>query len=184
MQAGVGAIMCSYNRVSGTYACENADELIGTLRDAWNFDGMVMSDWGALHSTVKAARSPGWTWRCPASPTRATPAPIDELFGLVLQQPSSRPPCSPAAVTDADARTAWSRHILTAMFRIGLFDHPTPDPATVQGHRRQHPGAPGAVRPDRRAGHRAAQERRRRAAAVQPAACGRSPSSATPRRTR
>ena len=38
-------------------------------------------------------------------------------------------------------------HILTAMFRIGLFDHPTPDPATRQGHERQHPGAPRAVRP-------------------------------------
>ena len=55
-QAGAGAIMCSYNRVNGTYACENADELTDTLRDAWKFDGMVMSDWGALHSTVKAAR--------------------------------------------------------------------------------------------------------------------------------
>ena len=57
VDAGVGAVMCSYNRVNGTYACENAEELTDTLRDAWNFDGLVMSDWGALHSTVMAARS-------------------------------------------------------------------------------------------------------------------------------
>src|SRR5690349_16842309 len=52
-QAGVGAVMCSYNRVNGTYACENGEELTDVLRDAWRFDGMVMSDWGGLHSTVK-----------------------------------------------------------------------------------------------------------------------------------
>ena len=51
-QAGVGAVMCSYNRIGGTYACENGDELTGVLREAWNFDGFVMSDWGALHSTA------------------------------------------------------------------------------------------------------------------------------------
>src|SRR3954464_15495502 len=50
-QGRTGAIMCSYNRVNGTYACENAQNLTDTLRDAWRFDGFVMSDWGALHST-------------------------------------------------------------------------------------------------------------------------------------
>src|SRR6478752_8229 len=45
VQAGVGAVMCSYNRVNGTYACENATELTDVLRKAWHFDGLVMSDW-------------------------------------------------------------------------------------------------------------------------------------------
>jgi len=56
-QADVGAVMCSYNRVNGAYACENAETLTETLRDAWRFDGLVMSDWGALHSTVQAANA-------------------------------------------------------------------------------------------------------------------------------
>ena len=58
VQAGVGAIMCSYNRVGGTYACANADELIGTLRDAWSFDGMVIArpgDGGKVRCHRRAA---------------------------------------------------------------------------------------------------------------------------------
>jgi len=31
----------TYNRINGTYACENGQELTGTLRDAWHFDGLV-----------------------------------------------------------------------------------------------------------------------------------------------
>ncbi|WP_284035689.1 glycoside hydrolase family 3 C-terminal domain-containing protein [Neobacillus sp. 114] len=50
----VGSIMCSYNRVSGTYACEN-DYLLNTvLRDQWGFKGYVQSDFGATHSTAPA----------------------------------------------------------------------------------------------------------------------------------
>src|SRR5947209_13988582 len=48
-QGGAGAVMCSYNRINGTYGCDNAEELTDVLRDAWHFDGMVMSDWGAMH---------------------------------------------------------------------------------------------------------------------------------------
>lgn len=51
-----GAVMCGYNRVNTVYACENAD-LLGVLKRDWNFPGFVMSDWGATHSTVAAARA-------------------------------------------------------------------------------------------------------------------------------
>jgi hypothetical protein len=63
--------MCSYNRIGGTYACENGDELTGVLREAWNFDGFVMSDWGALHSTPPPP-TPAWTWRCQGPAVRPT----------------------------------------------------------------------------------------------------------------
>jgi beta-glucosidase len=78
--AGVGAVMCSYNRVGGTYACENANELTGTLRDAWKFDGMVMPDWGAVHSTVKSAKS-GLDREMPGAADDNNLGPSDQIFG-------------------------------------------------------------------------------------------------------
>ena len=129
VQAGVGAIMCSYNRVGGTYACANADDLIGTLRDAWNFDGMVMSDWGAVHSTVLSAKS-GLDLEMPGVADEANPAPLDDLWGSYFNS-RLKSAVQSGAVTTAEL-DGMVTHILTAMFRIGLFDHPTPDPVTVK----------------------------------------------------
>src|SRR5262249_24811265 len=51
------AVMCAYNRVNGTYSCENDFLLNQVLRRDWAYPGFVMSDWGAVHSTEKAATS-------------------------------------------------------------------------------------------------------------------------------
>ncbi|MBV8114468.1 MAG: glycoside hydrolase family 3 C-terminal domain-containing protein [Silvibacterium sp.] len=53
--SGVGAVMCSYNKINGTYACENDYTLGEVLKKDWSFPGFVVSDWGGTHSTVKAA---------------------------------------------------------------------------------------------------------------------------------
>ena len=45
-------VMCAYNQINGTYACENKTYLTDILRDEWNFDGYVMSDWGAVNERV------------------------------------------------------------------------------------------------------------------------------------
>ena len=50
-----GAVMCSYNRINGDYACENSYTLNDVLKKAWGFKGWVISDWGGTHSTAKAA---------------------------------------------------------------------------------------------------------------------------------
>ena len=50
VNAGVSSIMCSYNKVNGTYACGNPDTLIKILRDEVGFKGFVTSDWGATHA--------------------------------------------------------------------------------------------------------------------------------------
>lgn len=47
-------VMCSYNRINGTYASENHWLLTQVLRDEWGFDGVVVSDWGAVQDRVKA----------------------------------------------------------------------------------------------------------------------------------
>ena len=50
-------VMCSYNRINGTYASENAYFLTDILKEEWGFDGFAVSDWGAVHSTVPAANA-------------------------------------------------------------------------------------------------------------------------------
>ena len=55
--SGVGAVMCSYNLINGTYACENDYTLHDVLDHDWDFKGFVVSDWGGTHSTVPAAKA-------------------------------------------------------------------------------------------------------------------------------
>jgi beta-glucosidase len=50
-----GAVMCSYNRVNGDFACENQWLLTDLLKKTWKFPGFVLSDWGGTHSDVKAS---------------------------------------------------------------------------------------------------------------------------------
>ncbi len=45
-------VMCSYNRINGLHASENKRYLTTVLRDEWGFDGIVMSDWGAVNHRV------------------------------------------------------------------------------------------------------------------------------------
>lgn len=55
VRAGVTSAMCSYNRINGTYACENDHALNGLLKTELGFPGYIMTDWGAQHSTVESA---------------------------------------------------------------------------------------------------------------------------------
>jgi beta-glucosidase len=51
--AQVMSIMTSYNRINGPYAADSTWLLRDVLRGEWNFDGVVVSDWFGLHSTVE-----------------------------------------------------------------------------------------------------------------------------------
>src|SRR6202167_961722 len=51
-ESNAGAVMCSYNRVGGDYACENKYLLTDVLKKDWNFPGFVVSDWQGTHSTA------------------------------------------------------------------------------------------------------------------------------------
>ncbi len=46
-------VMCSYNKINGTYAAQNHLYLTETLREKWGFEGYVMSDWGAVNNRVE-----------------------------------------------------------------------------------------------------------------------------------
>jgi len=105
--AGVGSFMCSYNLVNGLYACENNYTLTTVLKQMWGYQGFVMSDWGATHSTTRAANS-GLDMQMPD----------DSFFGAALKRAISTGQVTVATLDDKVLR------ILTSMFAAGLFDKP------------------------------------------------------------
>jgi beta-glucosidase len=56
-KGGVKSVMCSYNLINGVYSCENTWLLTEVLRDEWGFDGIVMTDWGAMNDRVEALKA-------------------------------------------------------------------------------------------------------------------------------
>lgn len=50
--AGVASVMCSYNQINNTYACENDKILNNIVKGEFGFQGYIMSDWAATHSTL------------------------------------------------------------------------------------------------------------------------------------
>ncbi|KAK7528475.1 beta-glucosidase 1 precursor [Phyllosticta citriasiana] len=55
VRAGVGSVMCSYNQVNNSYACQNSRLLNGILKDELGFQGFIQSDWLAQRSGVASA---------------------------------------------------------------------------------------------------------------------------------
>ncbi|WP_329114030.1 beta-glucosidase family protein [Streptomyces sp. NBC_01465] len=105
-----GAVMAAYNKVGGVFACENKALLTGVLRDRWNFDGWVMTDWFAAHSTV-ASIAAGLDMEMPN----------DTYFGDALRR-AVRSGSVPESLVDRSVR-----RILSVMERFGLLDS-TPPP--------------------------------------------------------
>jgi beta-glucosidase len=66
-QSSPWSIMSSYNKINGMYASENAWLLTQVLRDEWGYDGVVISDWGAVHHPVGAVAA-GLDLRMPGRP--------------------------------------------------------------------------------------------------------------------
>jgi beta-glucosidase len=54
-ESDVAAVMCSYNRVWGDYACENKYLLTDIVKKDWNFKGFILSDWGGTHSIERSS---------------------------------------------------------------------------------------------------------------------------------
>ena len=50
-------VMCSYNKINGIHASDNKELLTDILRREWGFDGLVVTDWGALNDRMAAFRA-------------------------------------------------------------------------------------------------------------------------------
>lgn len=105
-----GAVMCSYNRVNGPYACENKHLLQDILKTDWRYPGWVMSDWGAVHSVESAL------------------AGLDQESGEQLDgQIFFGSPLKTAVASNRDYANRlkdMTRRILRSLFAVGVFDHP------------------------------------------------------------
>ena len=58
--------MCAYNKLNGTFCSEHEPLLTGILRDRWGFEGLVVTDWGAINDRPKAV-SAGLELEMPSS---------------------------------------------------------------------------------------------------------------------
>ena len=110
-QGDPGSVMCAYNRVNAVYACESDNLLNQVLKRDWGYKGWVMSDWGAVHSTVEAANS-GLDQQSAASFDKAL------YFGSALKQAVADGKVSQARLDD------MARRIVRSLFAKGVIDHP------------------------------------------------------------
>ena len=57
VKANVTSVMCSYNKFGGSWSCESNELLTSLLKNELDFQGYVMSDWAAQHTTVGSANA-------------------------------------------------------------------------------------------------------------------------------
>jgi len=105
-EASVWSVMCSYNKINSTWACENSKTL-NDLKKKMGFGGFVVSDWGATHSTVQSATAG-------LDMEQYDP----NFFGTALLNAVNSGQVSQATVNEMVTR------IFTSMYALGIFDRP------------------------------------------------------------
>ena len=113
-----GSVMCSYNKVDGDFACENDWLLNEVLKGDFGFRGYVMSDWGAVHSTVKSVmngldQQSGW--------------PFDDkpYLGSLLKQAIAAGKVPRARLDD------MARRIVRSLYATGAADNPVSEGGAI-----------------------------------------------------
>ncbi|HEV2328002.1 MAG TPA: glycoside hydrolase family 3 C-terminal domain-containing protein [Verrucomicrobiae bacterium] len=114
-EGNVRALMCAYNKVNGLHCSANPYLLKEILKKEWGFDGLVMSDWGAVHETdvVQAGND------------------LEMPTGKFMSVANLKDALAAGKVTEAGVDDSV-RRILRTIIRVGLLDGPMhPDPAQV-----------------------------------------------------
>ncbi|PTQ64179.1 beta-glucosidase [Sphingomonas sp. PP-CE-3G-477] len=113
-----GSVMCAYNKINGDWACENRDLMTDVLKRDWGYRGWVMSDWGAVHSTARAAN-----------------AGLDQQSGQELDKAMYFAAPLKAAVQSGAVPVArlddMIARYLTGLIETGAYDNPVPATAQV-----------------------------------------------------
>lgn len=108
-QGKPGMVMCSYNLINGDWGCENDYTLNQVLKNEWGFQGWVVSDWFATHSTKKAALA-GLDMEQPMS----------QFFGAALKEAVEKGDVPAHRLDD------MVRRILRTEFASGIIDNSQP----------------------------------------------------------
>ena len=118
VDAGVGSVMCAFNRVNDTFSCQNHGALQSLLKDDGGFKGWVVTDWGAQHDLIPSANGgldQEMEWVQNANTTRyGQPGFASASFLAAIANGSV-----PAARLDDMAM-----RVLTPMYALGLVDDP------------------------------------------------------------
>ena len=79
-EASPATVMCAYNKLNGIPASENRWLLSDLLRTEWGFDGVVVSDWGAVHDPVASLRA-GLDLEMPGTSGKSVRRVVDAVAG-------------------------------------------------------------------------------------------------------
>ena len=119
-EGGVGAIMDSYNLVNSVHSTENAWMNKVVLRDQWGFEGIVMSDWTSVYSTIGAVNG-GLDLECPKG---------------VFFTPEKIVPLIENGVLEESLIDEKVQHILQTFIAFGFLDKPQKDESIPENNPR------------------------------------------------
>jgi beta-glucosidase len=120
IEAQPGSVMCSYNKVNGTYACQNKYLLTDILKTEWGFKGWVMTDWGAQTDPVTSALA-GLDQISAGVTEQGNPNPF---FGKVPDFGQPLRQAIASGSVPASRRDDMVHRILRSMFAVDVIDQP------------------------------------------------------------
>ncbi|KAK5661728.1 hypothetical protein OQA88_9828 [Cercophora sp. LCS_1] len=133
VRAGVGSIMCSYNRIEGIYACENNYTMNYLLKNELGFQGFVMSDWGAQKTTLGSALN-GLDLAMPGDYMGGWRPPYNALWGGALTEAVIRGEVPQWRLDDMVVR------IMAAMYKVHTGNYTDRLPVTFSSWTREREG--------------------------------------------
>ncbi|HTJ30858.1 MAG TPA: glycoside hydrolase family 3 C-terminal domain-containing protein, partial [Acidobacteriaceae bacterium] len=126
VDAGAATIMTSFNALNGVPATANPYTLTQILRKEWHFDGLVVSDWGAVAELLNHAIGPDGATVARKALMAGTDMDMEGNLYATTLAAQVRSGAIPESVLDEAVR-----RILRVKFALGLFDHPYTQPSSA-----------------------------------------------------